>query len=44
MASKLFVGGIAWSTTEDSLKEAFGQAGTVESAVIITYNCFNSKF
>lgn len=36
MASKLFVGGIAWATTEDSLKEAFGQAGTVESAVIIT--------
>lgn len=33
---KLFVGGIAWSTTEESLKEAFGKAGTVESAVIIT--------
>lgn len=36
MASKLFIGGIAWKTTEDALKEAFGQAGTVESAVIIT--------
>lgn len=36
MAKKLFVGGLAWATTEDALKELFSQAGTVESAVIIT--------
>lgn len=36
MGTKLFVGSIAWSTTEDSLQEAFGQAGTVVSAKIIT--------
>jgi RNA recognition motif-containing protein len=36
MATKLFIGGIAWKTTEDALRAAFEQAGTVESAVIIT--------
>lgn len=36
MAKKLYVGGLPYSSTEDSLKEAFSQAGTVESAVIIT--------
>ncbi|MBT3865405.1 RNA-binding protein [Candidatus Peregrinibacteria bacterium] len=36
MDNKLFVGGIAWATTQESLTEAFGQAGTVEEAVIIT--------
>ncbi len=35
MAKKLYVGGLAYSTTEDSLKEAFAQAGTVETATII---------
>ncbi len=35
MAKKLYVGGLPYSSTEDSLKEAFSQAGTVESAVII---------
>lgn len=33
--NKLFVGGISYSTTEDGLREAFGQAGTVTSATII---------
>lgn len=33
---KLFVGGLAWAATQDDLMEAFGQAGTVESAQIIT--------
>lgn len=33
---KLFVGGINFQTDEDTLKEAFAQAGTVESASIIT--------
>lgn len=30
MNKKLFVGGLADGTTEDALREAFGQAGTVE--------------
>ena len=36
MATNLYVGGISYSTTEDGLKEAFSQAGTVVSAKIIT--------
>ncbi len=36
MAKRLYVGGLPYSTTEDALKEAFGQAGAVESATIIT--------
>ena len=35
MAKKLYVGGISYDTTEDSLKEAFSKAGTVESTMII---------
>jgi len=35
MAKKLYVGGLPYSATEDSLKEAFAQAGTVETATII---------
>lgn len=36
MAKKLYVGGLPYSTTEDAIKSAFSQAGTVESATIIT--------
>lgn len=36
MTKKLYVGGISFSTTEDGLRTAFEQAGTVESAKIIT--------
>ena len=36
MAIRLFVGGLSWDTTEDSLKNFFAQAGTVVSASIIT--------
>jgi cold-inducible RNA-binding protein len=36
MAKKLYVGGLPYNSTEDSLKEAFSKAGTVESATIIT--------
>lgn len=35
MAKKLYVGGLPYSTTDAELKEAFSQAGTVVSAVII---------
>lgn len=35
MAKKLYVGGLPYSTTEDELRDAFAQAGNVESASII---------
>ncbi len=35
MNTNLFVGGISFNTTEDALREAFEQAGTVTSAKII---------
>jgi RNA recognition motif-containing protein len=36
MASKLYVGGLSFSTTSESLREYFSQCGTVESATVIT--------
>jgi len=36
MASKLYVGGLPYSTTSESLRECFAQCGTVESASVIT--------
>lgn len=36
MAAKLFVGGISWDTTEDSLRTLFSQVGTVATVAIIT--------
>jgi len=36
MPYKLFVGGLPFSTSEDRLREVFAQAGTVESAVVVT--------
>lgn len=35
-ASKLFVGGLSWGTTEDALRNHFAQVGTVVSATVIT--------
>ena len=35
MRYKLFVGSLAWATTDESLGELFKQAGTVESATVI---------
>ena len=35
MAKRLYIGGLSYSTTEDSLKENFSKAGTVESASIV---------
>ena len=35
MATKLYVGGLPYSSTEDALKDHFAKAGTVVSATII---------
>lgn len=35
MAKKLYVGGLSYNTTENTLKELFAQAGTVDSAAVI---------
>lgn len=35
MATKLYVGGIPYSTTQDQLKDHFSAAGNVSSAIII---------
>jgi RNA recognition motif-containing protein len=35
MNKKLYIGGLPYSTTEESLRAAFSKAGAVESAVII---------
>lgn len=36
MAHKLFIGGLAFSTSSDRLREVFAQAGGVESAAVVT--------
>jgi RNA recognition motif-containing protein len=36
MAQKLFVGGIAFATTNETLRELFAQSGTVLSATVVT--------
>jgi RNA recognition motif-containing protein len=35
MATKLFIGSLAWATTDDSLKDFFSGVGTVVSASVI---------
>jgi len=35
MATKLYIGGVSYGTTEDGLRDAFAQAGSVVSAKII---------
>jgi RNA recognition motif-containing protein len=35
MATKLFVGSLAWATNDDSLKDFFAAVGTVVSASVI---------
>jgi RNA recognition motif-containing protein len=35
MATRLFVGSLAWATTDDSLKDFFSAAGNVVSANVI---------
>ena len=36
MAIKLYVGNLSYNTTNDSLRDAFAQAGTVVSATVLT--------
>ena len=36
MAKKLFVGGLSWDTSDDSLREAFEKFGEVTEAKVIT--------
>jgi RNA recognition motif-containing protein len=36
MSNKLFVGGLAWTTTDEGLRALFAQAGNVVSASVIT--------
>ncbi|MCP4868711.1 MAG: RNA-binding protein [Proteobacteria bacterium] len=36
MGNKLFVGGLAWATTDDSLRNCFQAFGTVTDAKVIT--------
>ena len=36
MPAKLYVGGLSYSTTSESLREYFTQCGNVESATVIT--------
>jgi RNA recognition motif-containing protein len=36
MPNKLFVGGLAWATDSDGLKNAFAEYGEVEEAKVIT--------
>ena len=35
MAKKLYVGGLSYDTTEETLRKTFEEAGTVDSAVVI---------
>jgi RNA recognition motif-containing protein len=35
MAKKLYIGGISYTTNDDGLRDAFAQAGAVESARVI---------
>jgi cold-inducible RNA-binding protein len=35
MANKLYVGSLSYDTSEETLKDTFAQAGTVQSATII---------
>jgi RNA recognition motif-containing protein len=35
MASKLFIGGLAFSTSNERLRDVFAQAGVVESAAVV---------
>ena len=38
MATRLYVGNLSWNTTDESLRDAFSQAGAVESATVVREN------
>ncbi|KAI9376302.1 hypothetical protein BJX61DRAFT_538999 [Aspergillus egyptiacus] len=33
--AKLFIGGLAWHTTDDTLRDGFSKYGTIEEAVVV---------
>ncbi|KAK2737530.1 hypothetical protein FQN55_001033 [Onygenales sp. PD_40] len=33
--AKLFIGGLAWHTTDDTLREGFARYGTIEEAIVV---------
>ena len=35
MSTKLFIGGLAWATTDESLRSAFEKYGQIEDAIVI---------
>ncbi len=35
MGNKIFVGGLNWDATEDDIREAFGESGTITEAVVV---------
>ena len=36
MGTKIFVGGLAWETSDDSLRNAFADCGTITESKVIT--------
>ncbi len=36
MSKRLYVGGLSYQTTDDVLRDAFAQAGTISSASVVT--------
>ncbi|KAG0282356.1 hypothetical protein BGZ97_009018, partial [Linnemannia gamsii] len=34
-SNKLFIGGLSWNTTDDSLRHGFGQVGEVVDAIVV---------
>ena len=36
MAQKLFIGGLAFSTSDERLRQVFAEAGSVETATVVT--------
>jgi hypothetical protein len=43
MEPKLYVGNLSYETTEDELRQLFGEAGEVVSAAVITASMFNGR-
>ncbi|KAL5337295.1 hypothetical protein BJX70DRAFT_399765 [Aspergillus crustosus] len=42
--AKLFIGGLAWHTTDETLREGFSKYGTIEEAVVVKdHDTFRSR-